>query len=235
MRAVTVDDSAEDRLNLRTLLARCRGLEVVGEAPTLQHARDLLAGSPVDLLFLDIQLGRENGFDLLKSLQPRPQVIVTTVHRQYGVRAFDHDVADYLVKPVTDDRLQRALRRAEIAAGHGCRELERIVVHRSGSARELLAIETIVAVTAEDKYSRVASGSREYPDHRTLREWEEMLGDRGFVRIDRSTLVDPARIVSLQPVGRGARLAFRHCAVEIEIGRAGRERLEQVIAAEVAS
>lgn len=233
MRAVIVDDSAEDRLNLRALLGRCRGIEVVGEAPTLQSARELLAGTSVDLLFLDIQLGRENGFDLLKSLQPHPQVIVTTVHRQFGERAFDHDVADYLVKPVTADRLQRALRRAEIAAGHGRQELERIAVHRSGSARELLAIDTIVAVTADDKYSRVASGSREHPDHRTLREWEELLGDRGFVRIDRSTLVDPARIVSLQPVGRGARLAFHYCSVEIEIGRAGRERLEEVLAAKV--
>ena len=234
MRAVIVDDSAEDRLNLRALLGRCRGLEVVGEAPTLQHARELLAATAVDLLFLDIQLGRENGFDLLKALQPRPQVIVTTVHRQFGERAFDHDVADYLVKPVTDDRLQRALRRAEFAAGHGRRELERIAVHRSGSARVLLAVETIVAVTAEDKYTRVASGPREYPDHRTLREWEELLADRGFVRLDCSTLVATERVTSLQPVGRGGRLAFRNCAVEIEIGRTGRERLEEVLAVKVA-
>jgi DNA-binding LytR/AlgR family response regulator len=90
-----------------------------------------------------------------------------------------------------------------------------------------------VAVTAEDKYSRVASGSREYPDHRTLREWEEMLGDRGFVRIDRSTLVASARIVSVQPVGRGARLSFRNWAVQVEVGRAGCKRLEEVLAAKV--
>ncbi len=231
MRAVIVDDSAEDRLNLRALLGRCRGIEVVGEAETLERARDLLSGPAVDLLFLDIQLGRENGFDLLKSAHPRPKVIVTTVHRDQGERAFDLDVADYLVKPVTDDRLQRALRRAEPATGRGRRELERIAVHRSGSSHELLALDTIAAVTADDKYSLVVSGSREYRDHRTLRDWAELLGERGFVRIDRSTLVDPARIMSVQPFGRGARLAFQNCAVEVEIGRAGRERLEELLEA----
>ena len=61
MRAAIVDDSAEDRLNLRALLGRCRGIEVVGEAPTLQRDRELLAKTAVDLLFLDIQLGHENG------------------------------------------------------------------------------------------------------------------------------------------------------------------------------
>lgn len=233
MRAVIVDDSAEDRLNLRTLLKRCRGIEVVGEAANLERARGLLSGAPVDLLFLDIQLGRENGFDLLKSLHPRPQVIVTTVHRDQGERAFDLDVADYLVKPVTDDRLQRALRRTELATGQGRHKLERVAVHRSGSTRELVAVDTIVAVTADDKYSLVVSGSRQYRDHRTLREWEQLLGGRGFVRIDRSTLVDPARVVAVQPLGRGARLAFQNCAVEVDIGRAGRERLEEVLAAEI--
>ena len=228
MRAVIVDDSAEDRLNLRVLLECCRGIEVVGEAPDLEGARRLLAGSAVDLLFLDIQLGRENGFDLLKSLQPRPQVIVTTVHRHHGERAFDLDAADYLVKPVTEDRLQRALARADRAAG-GKQELERVALHRGGSARQLVAMENIIAVTGDDKYSRVIAGSSVIADHRTLREWEELLRDKGFTRIDRSTLVRPDRLISVLPYGRGAKLSFRHSSAEIEVGRAGRERLGKIL------
>lgn len=229
MRALIVDDSAEDRLNLRVLLERCRGIEIVGEAPDLESARRLLAGPAVDLLFLDIQLGRENGFDLLRSLQPRPQVIVTTVHRNYGERAFDLDATDYLVKPVTDDRLQRALSRAEKALGGAKQELERVSVYRGGSERQMVALENIIAVTGEDKYSRVIAGSNEIPDHRNLREWECLLGEKGFMRIDRSTLVRPDRIISVLPYGRGARLSFRHSPVEIEVGRAGRERLEKIL------
>jgi len=228
MRALIVDDSAEDRLNLRALLGRCRGIEVVGEAPDLTRARSLLSAAPVDLLFLDIQLGRENGFDLLKSLQPRPRVIVTTVHRNYGERAFDLEATDYLVKPVTEDRLQRALGRAEKATGE-VGPSERIAVQRSGSARHLIAVDLIVAVVGDDKYSRVIAGSQSLADHRSLREWEELLRSYGFERIDRSTLVHPERILSVMPLGRGAKLAFRHSSAEIEVGRAGRERLEKIL------
>ena len=228
MRALIVDDSAEDRLNLRSLLGRCRGIEIAGEAANLQDARRLLSGPSVDLLFLDIQLGRENGFDLLKSLQPRPQVIITTVHRNYGERAFDLDATDYLVKPVTEDRLQRALGRAANAVG-GKQILERIAVHRGGGPRELVAVENIVAVTADDKYSRVVAGSRQLDDHRSLREWEELLRDEGFTRIDRSTLLRPDRILSVLPFGRGVKISFSRSSVELEIGRAGRERLEKIL------
>ena len=231
MRAVIVDDSAEDRLNLRVLLGRCRGIEIVGEAPDLGGARRLLAGPAVDLLFLDIQLGRENGFDLLKSLQPRPQVIVTTVHRNYGERAFDFDATDYLVKPVTEDRLQRALSRAEKASGGTGKELERVSVYRGGSERQMVALENIIAVTGDDKYSRVIAGSRAMADHRTLREWEDLMREKGFTRIDRSTLVRPDRIISVLPYGRGAKLSFRHSPAEIEVGRAGRERLDKILGA----
>jgi two-component system LytT family response regulator len=233
MRALVVDDSAEDRLNLRALLGRCRGIEVAGEAGSLEEARRQLAGPGVDLLFLDIQLGRENGFDLLRSLPSRPQVIVTTVHRQYGERAFDLDATDYLIKPVTEDRLQRALARAARTAGGGKGELERIAVYRGGAARQLIAVENIVAVTGDDKYARVVAGSREIADHRTLREWEELLRDEGFTRIDRSTLVRPDRILTVLPFGRGARLTFARSAAEIEVGRAGRERLEKILEAGV--
>ena len=229
MRVLIVDDSAEDRLNLCTLLKRCRGIEIAGEAPDLECARRLLAGPAVDLLFLDIQVGRENGFDLLKSLHPRPRVIVTTVHRHHGERAFDLDATDYLVKPVTEDRLQRALGRAEKASGGGRQDLERMSVQRGGSERQMIAVENIIAVTGDGKYSRVIVGSRGLADHRTLREWDELLRDKGFTRIDRSTLVRPDRILSVLPYGRGAKLSFRHSSAEVEVGRAGRERLEKTL------
>lgn len=228
MRALIVDDSAEDCLNLRALLERCRGIEVVGEASQLADAQRLLTDQGVDLLFLDIQLGRENGFELLKALQSQPQVIVTTVHRDYGERAFDFDATDYLVKPVTADRLQRALSRAEKASGGSSKELERVSVYRGGAERQMLALDNIIAVTGDDKYSRVIAGSRAMADHRTLREWEDLLCEKGFMRIDRSTLVRPDRIISVLPYGRGAKLSFRHSLVEIEVGRAGRERLGKI-------
>ena len=228
MRVVIVEDSAEDRLNLGTLLRHYPGLQIVGEAADLNHARQLLAEPEIDLLFLDIELGRESGFDLLRSLSTRPHVILTTVHRQHGEWAYDHDITDYLIKPITEDRLQRALRRAEKT--DGLSRFDRVAVHRSGSARQLVMIESLVAVVGDDKYSRALSESAEYLDHRTLREWHELLREWHFERIDRSTLVRPDRIQTIRPFGRGAHLTFHQSAIEIEIGRAGRERLEELLA-----
>lgn len=228
MRAVIVEDSAEDRLNLATLLRRSPGIEILGEAATLAEARLLLTRPDIDLLFLDIEIGRESGLDLLASLDPRSRVILTSVHRQYGDWAFDNGITDYLVKPVTEDRLQRTLLRA--ASPPRSRDtLDRVAVHRSGSARQVIALDTIAAIIGDDKYSRVISGSTEHPDHRSLREWQALLDGYGFERIDRSTLVRPERIHSLRPYGRGAHIIFRHSAPEIEIGRAGRERLQAIL------
>lgn len=229
MRAVIVEDSPEDRRNLAALLRHCPGIEVVGEAATLAEARLLLARPDIELLFLDIEVGRESGLDLLTSLETRPRVILTSVHRQYGDWAFDNGITDYLVKPVTEDRLHRALLRAESTPG-GRDTLDRVAVHRSGSARQVIALDTIVAIIGDDKYSRVISGSTEHADHRSLREWQALLDKYGFERIDRSTLVRPDRIHALRPYGRGALIVFRHSAPEIEIGRAGRERLEDILA-----
>jgi hypothetical protein len=110
--------------------------------------------------------------------------------------------------------------------GKGISGPERVALHRSGSAHQLVAIEAIVAVCGDDKYSMVITRSEKYLDHRRLRDWDELLHDRGFVRLDRSTLVRLTHIKGLTPYGRGARLAILDSKLEIEIGRAGRERLE---------
>ena len=230
MRALIVEDCAEDRLNLKVLLRRCPNVEVVGEATSLEHARKFLAEPDIDLLFLDIQIGRESGLDLLRSVDSAPQVILTTVHRQLGEWAFDNGITDYLTKPITEDRLHRALQRAETK--NGGNHLERIAVHRSGSERQMIKIETLVAVVGDDKYSRVLNESAEYLDHRSLREWHDLLLDRGFERIDRSTLVRTESIRSIRPIGRGALVSFTRSSIELEIGRTGRERLEELLASQ---
>jgi DNA-binding LytR/AlgR family response regulator len=156
-------------------------------------------------------------------------VIFTTVHNGYGGQAFDSDAVDYLVKPVTEDRLLRALTRAAASFGRPTAPLTRVPVHRSGSARRFLALETISAVIAEGNYSRVLCGSTEYPDHRRLREWEKLLADFAVERLDRSTLLRLDHIDQVEPRGAGACLILNNNG-KIEIGRTANERLREVLA-----
>lgn len=228
MRTLIVDDSKPDRAALRGLLERVSGIHSILEAPCLESAREFLASPDIDLIFLDIEVGRENGFSLLDAVGRDRRVIFTTVHTGYGGQAFDADAVDYLVKPVTEDRMLRALSRAAASFGRSTAPLSRVPIHRSGSARIFLALETISAVTAEGNYSRVVCGSRDYPDHRRLREWEKLLADFPVQRLDRSTLLRIDHIQAIEPQGPGACLLLANDG-RIELGRTANERLREVL------
>jgi DNA-binding LytR/AlgR family response regulator len=229
MRALIVDDNKADRDALRGMLESLSGIKVAGEAANLTEARRLLANEELDVVFLDVELGRENGFDLLEADFKLPPVVLSTVHNDYGGQAFDADAVDYITKPITEDRLLRALHRAATARGNETRSLTRVPIHRSGSARYFLALETIFAITAESNYSRVFCGSRDYPDHRRLREWEKLLEGLPFERLDRSTLLRIDQINFLRPQGTGAMLTFQHSQAELPLGRTAYERLKELL------
>jgi PAS domain S-box-containing protein len=227
MRTLIVEDSCEDLLNLRLLLERVAYLEIVGEATSLSAAREKVAETSPDLVFLDIELGPENGFDLLKHLPQGTRIIFTTVHTGYGAAAFEVDAADYVIKPVSEERLLRAL--AKLRSPDAA-PLTYVQVYRGGSERHQLALEAIAAIKADRDHSIVICGSRQLPDHRRFREWAELLDGKNFSQLDRSTLVRLDLVHSWQPMGFGLNLRFRNSPVELELGRAAARRFEELLA-----
>lgn len=225
MRILIVDDSGSDRQSLRLMLQRISGMEIVAEAANLQAARKVLNAHAIDLVFLDIELGREIGFRLMEGLCCQPLSIITSVHRQYAEQAFDIAAVDYLVKPVTEERLLRALARASRALGHDARNLSLLNIQRGGSTTHLLAIETISLIQADGNFSMVHCGAQRYPDSRSLRDWQALLQELPFERVDRSTLLRIDHIRSIQPYGRGCILQFQNGNQPVELGRAAWERL----------
>lgn len=229
LRALIVEDSRSDLLNLRTLLASYPDVRIVAEAETLSQARECVAKHEADLVFLDIELGHESGIDLIPSLKPDMRVIFTTVHRNFGVEAFDLGILDYLVKPLGEERLLRALRRVEKLAGDPlARRFSTIPVYRGGSSRSLVPMDSISAVLADGDYSRVLTGTLDLADHRRFRDWVQLLAEREFSRLDRSTLVNLAEVETWQPYGRGAIIVLRGSKIRIELGRTAFQRLTQL-------
>ena len=225
MRALIVEDSQEDLLNLRSLLQQVPEVEIVGEARTLSAARSAAAETAPEVIFLDIELGPDNGFDLLEQLPDATRVIFTTVHTGYGANAFDVNAIDYLVKPIAEDRLLRAL--AKLRAPDKT-SLTKLQVYRGGGERHQLALEAVAAIIADRDYSKVICGSREYSDHRRFSEWTELLAGQGFSQLDRSTLVRIDLVLKWQPFGAGLKLIFRNSPVELELGRAAARRFEEI-------
>jgi two-component system, LytTR family, response regulator len=196
--AVIVDDERLARRELRTLLeeAHSEQVHVVGEASTVSDAARLVSATDADVVFLDIQLGGEMGMDLLPLLGADVDVVFVTAYDEYTLRAFEVNAVDYLLKPVAPERLAMTVSRLGTAQPPApTRDTvtydDRLLL-RLGHERVFVRVRDIVSIEADGDGStlRVAPTLARKPSTKSLREWEQRLPGRHFVRIHRSTIVN---------------------------------------------
>jgi two-component system, LytTR family, response regulator len=205
--AVIVDDERLARRELRTLLleAHDEQVRVVGEAGTVAEAARLVQATDADVVFLDIQLAGETGMDLLPLLDADVDVVFVTAYDQHALRAFEVNALDYLLKPVVPERL--AITVGRLAAAQAPAPARETVTYddrlflRLGQERAFVRVRDIVAIQAEGDGSTLllAPHAAHKPSARSLREWEQRLPDRQFVRIHRSTIVNLDYVERLEP------------------------------------
>lgn len=205
--AVLVDDERLARRELRTLLeeAHAEQVHVVGEAASVSDAARLVQATDADVVFLDIQLAGETGMDLLPLLDADVDVVFVTAYDHYTLRAFEVNALDYLLKPVAPERLAVTVDR--LAAAQPPAPARETVTYedrlflRLGQERAFVRVRDIVAVEAEGDGStlRLAPHLAGKPSAKSLREWEQRLPDRQFVRIHRSTIVNLEYVERLEP------------------------------------
>jgi two-component system LytT family response regulator len=219
LRVVLVDDEPLARARARRMLAAEAGVEVVGEAGSAPEARRVIADARPDLLLLDVQMPGEDGFALLRSLDPRPAVVFVTAYDQYAVQAFEENAVDYLLKPFRAERLARALERARRDLAHpedvahrleqvlatlggAAPHLERLAV-RVGVRQVILKVEDVLWFGAEDKLVFAATtGDRNWMDL-TLDHLERRLDTPRFVRVHRGAIANLDHAVALRPAFAG--------------------------------
>ena len=214
LRTLIVDDEPLAVERLQLLCARNPAITVVGTAAEGGSALRLIESLKPDLLLLDIQMPGMDGMALARTLasrEARPAIIFVTAFDRFAVAAFDVAAVDYLLKPVEEDRLERAILRIrkEIAAtpapaSSGASRFTREfwVPHRSGIVR--IAARDIDLIEAERDYMRLNVGPRSYLLHETITELERQLDPAEFVRLHRSTLVRRDRITGFRHNGQGA-------------------------------
>lgn len=196
--AVIVDDERLARRELRTLLeeAHADQVHIVGEADSVADAARLVNATDADVVFLDIQLAGETGMDLLPALGADVDVVFVTAYDQYSLRAFEVNALDYLLKPVAPERLAVTVNR--LAAGQPPAPTRETVTYadrlllRLGQERVFVRVRDIMAIEAEGDGSALLLAPQlvRKPSSKSLREWEQRLPDRHFVRIHRSTIVN---------------------------------------------
>jgi two-component system LytT family response regulator len=225
LRAYLVDDEPLALERLRRMLEQSARVEVIGSTTVPEDAVTALTADPPDVCFLDIQMPRLNGFDVLARLPRQPIVIFTTAFDQYALKAFEVNSVDYLLKPVDAESLERALKKVEMLRDSGrlapsdlqaslqqlndsLREtkteyLERIA-SRLGDRLWFLDLDRVTYFYAEDKLTYAASESKAYCVDRSVAELEKRLDPKKFFRIHRSTVVNLAWIKEVTSLPGGA-------------------------------
>jgi two-component system LytT family response regulator len=202
--AVIVDDERLARRELSLLLAAHPELQIVGEADSVESAAEVINREEPDVVFLDIQLVGETGFDVIELLDADPDIVFVTAFEQHAIRAFEVNALDYLLKPVTPERLAAAIEKVSapgrpVAAQEPLEYGDRLFL-RLDDRMAFLRVEDIKYVSAAADYSYVhmAEGKKRLV-HKPLKEWEARLPANYFLRIHRSTIVNMEHVERLEP------------------------------------
>jgi two-component system LytT family response regulator len=246
MRAIIVDDEELARQLLREQLGNAGGVEVVAECANGFEAVKAIAELKPDLLFLDIQMPKLDGFEVLELVDDRTAaVIFVTAYDQFALKAFDAHAVDYLLKPFAADRLKTALGRARALLGSPDARpflaselaaaarppgvaLERVVV-KDGTRVHIIPIAKLDYAEAQDDYVGLHSERKMYLKQQTLASLETQLDVRKFVRIHRSYVVNLERIARIEPYTKDSRVAVLQDGTQLPVSRAGHAKLKELL------
>lgn len=236
MRAVIVDDEELARAFLRELLRAHPDIEIAAECANGFDAVKAVAEHAPDLLFLDVQMPKLDGFEVLELIDPGPAVIFVTAFDQYAMRAFDAHAVDYLLKPFGADRFERALERAKarlgerklptaVAAGRPAADRPQRIVVKDGTKVHVIPLDKLDYVEAQDDYVALYSGGKSYLKQQPISALEAALDPARFIRIHRSTIVNLERVARIEPYGKESRLAILQDGTRLPVSRSGYTRL----------
>jgi two-component system LytT family response regulator len=242
VRAVIVDDEELARAVIREMLAAFPEIEIAAECANGFEAVKAVVETRPDLLFLDIQMPKLDGFEVLELIEapgtPVPAVIFVTAYDQYAMRAFDAHAVDYLLKPFGADRFHTAVERAlarlgeqrpqasvlAVAAKPPEQRAQRIVV-KDGTRIQVIPVDKLDYAEAQDDYVALHSGGKNHLKQQTIASLEAALDPSRFVRIHRSVIVNLERIARIEPYTRDSRMAVLHDGTRLPVSRSGYERL----------
>ena len=241
--ALIVDDEELARAVIREMLNGHSEIEILGECGNGFEAVKMVSERKPDLLFLDIQMPKLDGFEVLELVGPDVAVIFATAYDQHALRAFEVHAVDYLLKPVAADRFEAALERAKqrlgtpasppvgelaMAAREPGHYAERIVV-KEGTRVHIIPAAKLDYVEAQDDYVALASQGKKHLKQQTISSVEAMLDPKNFLRIHRSCIVNLERVTKVEPYGKDSHVAILSDGARLPVSRAGYARLRSVL------
>ncbi len=245
LNTLIVDDEAPARQRLKSFLSQNASVNVVGEAEDGVQALELIEKTKPNLVLLDIQMPRLDGFGVIKMLENPPFVIFITAYDEYAIQAFDVNALDYLLKPFTRERLDRAIEKAvDETSKKGnfsvrleglfktlkeqTRYLERFAVRDNGKIM-VIDVEQVDVLTAESGQVSVTAGDKKYLTNQTLNEFQNQLDPKIFFRAHRSAIVNLTKIKEIIPWFAGSYKIKLSGGLEVDLSRIQAVELRKII------
>lgn len=244
IRAIIVDDEELARASLKLSLQKFQQISVINECSNGFEAVKSIKEFKPDVVFLDIQMPKLNGFDVVELLADEaPQIIFVTAFDEYAIKAFDANALDYLLKPVNPDRLKIAIKRLEekisIEAKPDFKNAVKEVVQKNLPLQRILIKENtkvhvipvneIIYFEAQDDYVLIQTLDKSYLKNERLANLEAELDPQVFIRIHRSFLVNIDYINRIESYSKDSKLVKLKTGFEIPVSRSGYGKLKQIL------
>jgi len=241
LRVVIVDDESLARSVLREYLASHADVQIVAECANGYDAVQAVAELAPDLLLLDIQMPKLDGFEVAELVAGKVRLIFVTAHDQFALRAFDYHALDYLLKPYSQQRFDQALAHARgsavppaalaglLGAARGRQvPLARVLI-RDGGKVHIIASDKIVYVEAQDDYVRISADGRFHLKNQRLSELESQLDARQFVRVHRSYLINIGCLSQIEQATRDSHVAILHDGSRVPVSKSGYQKVRDML------
>lgn len=245
IKAIIIDDEQLARDIIRAYLKPFAEIEVVKECGDGFQGLKTIQEEKPDLVFLDIQMPKITGFEMLELIEEPPAVIFSTAFDQYAIKAFESNATDYLLKPYSEDRFKEAVKKAldKIGSKQSAKEelntlrdkqkeagetMDRVVV-KTGNKIHILSLDQISHFQAQDDYVEIHSDQGKYLKQMRMKHLEEGLPEGEFVRIHRSHIVRVKGIEKLELYEKDSYLLTLKTGAQLPVSRSGHSKLKEVL------
>lgn len=236
-KVVLVDDEPLARKLIRSFLSADSRFSVVAECSDGFEAIKAIRLHKPDLVFLDVQMPRLNGFEALELIEEQPEIIFTTAFDEYAIQAFEAGAVDYLLKPISPDRFTKAIERfmsrdlsrsSLSGLAPNLADAQRIVV-KNGADVRIIPLIDLMYLESLDDYVKLHTEKERHIKKQTLQQFEDQLSASGFVRIHRTILLNTAFLQRIEQGMKEQHVALLRNGQKLPISRQGYQRLKQYL------
>jgi len=245
IRVIIIDDEKLAREITKSYLSKVPEVEIIAECSHDFDAIKKINENKPDLIFLDIQMPKINGFEMLELLDDPPAIIFTTAYDQFAIKAFEVSAVDYLLKPFSEERFNTALKKSytfiqdkyqqnsaikNIIEHHDqqIEFLERVVI-KDGSKISILPVDSIKWIEAQDDYVMINSDQGRFLKKKTMKYFENHLDENAFIRIHRSYIINADFIQHLEQKGKESYQLILKNGKELPVSKTGLTKLKNTL------